>query len=90
MEGFAPPSPSGLPVAASGGLLLRLLLVTEPADGLEVGIVIRAACGFWHDVVNGIGGGDDPLADAGLTQSAISLHDAIAALAPAGTIATLG
>lgn len=54
-------------MAASGGLLLRLLLVTAPADGLEVGIVIRAACGLWHDVVNGIGGGNDPLANAGLT-----------------------
>lgn len=77
-------------MAASGSLLLRLLLVTAPADGLEVGIVIRAACGLWHDVVNGIGGGDDSLADAGLTQSAISLHDAHPAFAPAGTIATLG
>lgn len=77
-------------MAASSGLLLRLQLVTAPADGLEVDIVIRAACGLWHDMVNGIGGGDDPLANAGLTQSAISLHDALTALAPAGTIATLG
>lgn len=54
-------------MAASGGLMLRLLLVAAPADGLEVAIVIRAACCLWHDVVNGIGGGNDPLANAGLT-----------------------
>lgn len=77
-------------MAASGGLLLRLLLVTAPADGLEVSIVIRAACGLWHDVVNGIGLGDDPLPNAGLTKPAVALHDALAPLAPTGTIATLG
>lgn len=77
-------------MAASRGLLLRLLLVTAPADGLEVGIVIRAACGLWHDVVNGIGLGDDSLANAWLTQPAVALHNALTALAPVGTIATLG
>lgn len=77
-------------MAASGGLLLRLLLVAAPTDGLEVAIVIRAACGLWHDVVNRIGLGNDPLANAWLTQPAVALHDALAPLAPAGTIATLG
>lgn len=77
-------------MAASRGLLLRLLLVAEAADGLEVAIVIRATCSLWLDVVNGIGRGDDALANAGLTQPAVALHDALATLAPAGTIATLG